>query len=300
MVSQLLAHAPFFALSYAIVFLGSTLAAGTRVRRVFAALIACPALVLPFVAPPGALLRFFLAVGASLMLARVIELARYPGVVELRLRLWHTVGVIDVLRARRVPSHVNRGAALRAIGFALLSAVSFFAVAATAEIDNEVMRYAGRWTAGAVLAYSGFDMMASSLVFLYGLAGVVAPPLHRDPILSKSVAEFWGQRWNRIVHRHLKLFVFVPMVRRGLSSSAAGAAFLASAILHFYIAAPSVGLRLAVLMALFFIVQYGLMLLERRLNVTRWPGSWARVWTVGSILLTAPIFIESALRVLGL
>lgn len=53
---------------------------------------------------------------------------------------------------------------------------------------------------------------------------------------STSVSDFWGRRWNQLVHGALKRGVFKPLVLKGYSKAlAASATFLMSGLMHEYI-----------------------------------------------------------------
>jgi hypothetical protein len=42
-----------------------------------------------------------------------------------------------------------------------------------------------------------------------------------------------------------------------------------------------------------------LLLLEAKLGQSRWPTLWRRVWTLGCMALTAPLFVEPTLHTLA-
>mgnify|MGYP003350367823 CR=1 FL=1 len=44
------------------------------------------------------------------------------------------------------------------------------------------------------------------------------------------------------------------------------------------------------------LLQVALLLAERGLGVRKWRPLWGRLWTIASLLLTAPLFIEPVLR----
>jgi len=101
--------------------------------------------------------------------------------------------------------------------------------------------------AAGLVALPGISMMfhVGGLRLLRGflrLVGYDVEQLFVDPLLAKSVSEFWGKRWN-IAFSDMNRFVFVAAVRTALEedlsvskakSKQAGifAAFVASAILH--------------------------------------------------------------------
>lgn len=63
--------------------------------------------------------------------------------------------------------------------------------------------------------------------------GYQTQPLMSNPLFgSKSPSDFWGRRWNLVVHTVLKNGVFKPVRRYFSKTTAVVAAFLASAAFH--------------------------------------------------------------------
>ncbi len=63
-------------------------------------------------------------------------------------------------------------------------------------------------------------------------AGVHAPPLMRAPLLSRSLGEFWGERWNTAFHWLTEKFLFRPLHRVAGVRAATLFVFLASGLIH--------------------------------------------------------------------
>ena len=73
------------------------------------------------------------------------------------------------------------------------------------------------------------------LLFITQFAtGMKAQPIMDNPLFeSSSPSDFWGRRWNLIIHQCLKDGVYKPVRSRGGSPAlAVGAAFLASGLFH--------------------------------------------------------------------
>ncbi|KAL7544477.1 hypothetical protein ACHAWF_007860 [Thalassiosira exigua] len=69
-----------------------------------------------------------------------------------------------------------------------------------------------------------------------GIAGVLTLDVFDDPMFqSISVSDFWGRRWNRMVHGVLKRGVYKPVRKRSSRTIAALATFVASGLLHEYV-----------------------------------------------------------------
>lgn len=134
--------------------------------------------------------------------------------------------------------------------------------------------------------------------FVYSGLGYDTPPLHRSPVLSCSIREFWGERWNLVVHRWLRRHFFWPLARRRRRSLGVVLAFLASAALHAWFIFAAVGWPLAGAMGAFFMLQGMLVVIEFKLGWSqRESGLTARAWALGGVLLPSPLFVEPALQV---
>ena len=65
------------------------------------------------------------------------------------------------------------------------------------------------------------------------LWGYQLEPVMKNPLLtSRSPSDFWGRRWNLVVHRVLKGGVFKPVRKYFSRTTAMIAAFLASGVFH--------------------------------------------------------------------
>ena len=83
-----------------------------------------------------------------------------------------------------------------------------------------------------LLGLFGFAMSAI-VQFGFGLKTNVSM---RNPMLeATSPSDFWGKRWNTLVHGVLKRGVYKPVRRHGSASMASLAAFVASALFHEWI-----------------------------------------------------------------
>ena len=62
--------------------------------------------------------------------------------------------------------------------------------------------------------------------------GVDAEPIMSKPILSKSLSEFWGKRWNLGFRQLAHDFIFRPMHKRVGAATAGSLVFVASGVIH--------------------------------------------------------------------
>jgi alginate O-acetyltransferase complex protein AlgI len=92
-------------------------------------------------------------------------------------------------------------------------------------------RYAVGWLGVAVIliaVHLGFaDLLSGGL----RRAGYPVRRLFRDPLLSRSLAEFWSRRWN-LAYVELNQVLFLPPLRRWFGRGAVPAAFVLSGAVH--------------------------------------------------------------------
>ena len=96
-------------------------------------------------------------------------------------------------------------------------------------------RFAATALVGGVWVLVAMDLFYSNLIILLQLLGFPIPMQlrHRHPLLSTSLSEFWGTRWNPIICRLLQDSFYKPLRHLGLPRLACViACFAGSAILH--------------------------------------------------------------------
>lgn len=144
---------------------------------------------------------------------------------------------------------------------------------------------------------------ALSLILHFGLcnllaqawrrAGFAVQPVFRAPLRSRSLGEFWGQRWNRAFSEMAAIAVHRPLAGRVGRGPARLAAFLASGLLHEMALSLPVragfGLPLA-----YFLLHGGLVAVEERFlrRNARVSGALRRAWTLVAVALPAPLLFH--------
>jgi alginate O-acetyltransferase complex protein AlgI len=125
-------------------------------------------------------------------------------------------------------------------------------------------------------------------------AGIQAPPLMNKPLMSKSLAEFWGRRWNTAFRDLTHRFLFRPLTRRlGVRAGLAGG-FVFSGLVHdLVISWPAGGGYGGP--TLFFSIQALGMLIERsrfghEVGLARGIRGW--FFTMLALLLPAPLLFH--------
>ena len=259
-------------------------------RRAAAILLGALGLVGPFLAPTeiaiakGACANL---VGAQFLM--LLDLALGARAWTARQRVLRVVAFVDPAVAKARTGGPDRRVLLRLLAFGTASGLLLW-IALSAE--GPLLR----WSAGLLLAYTAFEVLHASVVIPVQLLGLELPSFHLDPVLSRSVAEFWGERWNRVISGWLRAHCFRPLARRKQARLGIALAFVVRAALHVYIFWPAVGTRLALMVGLFFAIQPLFVLAERGLGLRRRPAWVGRAWTLGVLALSSPLIVEPFLQ----
>ena len=141
-----------------------------------------------------------------------------------------------------------------------------------------------------VLHFGTFHLLSCA----WRAIGIEAKPLMNWPILSQSVSEYWGRRWNRAFRDLAHRFLFQPLTARFGARWGLAAGFLFSGVVHDVVISLPAGGGYG-LPTLFFVLQAGAMLLERS-SFGRLLGLGAgwrgRAFTALTILGPAPLLFH--------
>lgn len=133
-----------------------------------------------------------------------------------------------------------------------------------------------------LLHFGAFDLLA----YLWARIGHPVERIMQAPWRAGSLAEFWGQRWNRAFSDWARVHVFRPLVRRWGTAGGTLAGFLASGLAHELVislpAAAGWGLP-----TFYFLLQGGGVLAQRK-----WKCLRHRVLTLAAVLLPAPLLFH--------
>jgi alginate O-acetyltransferase complex protein AlgI len=96
---------------------------------------------------------------------------------------------------------------------------------------------AGHEAAALVLACVAFSLLVHFGLFallsaFWSARGLPAPALFDRPLLSRSLREFWGRRWNRPFTEMTAALVHRPVARRAGRTAGLAASFAFSGVLH--------------------------------------------------------------------
>lgn len=152
---------------------------------------------------------------------------------------------------------------------------------------------------GATSAYFIVDGCARLAETIADATGFPIGDIHDAPIRAGTVAEFWGRRWNRAVHRLLSDDAFRPVAKRFGVAAGVMAAFFASAVLHLVPISVAFDVRWGLVMGAFFVAHGIIVLVEAKLGVARWPKVVRHAWTLSWFAVTMPLFVEPMLRSMG-
>jgi len=264
---------------------------GSRSTRIAVAIVSSLALAAPIVAgdrlEPFA--RGALALGVVMVFGRTAQLAADREPVPAGRRFLHAIAVPDMRHVARIRPSLARPELVRVLAFGLIGAL------AMTLLVHVPLPTIARWIVGGVFAYVTLDAFVALVIVIWRGAGfdVTRASIHDDPLLSRTVVEFWGRRWNRVVGSLLRSFFFMPFARRGRPWLGIAAAFAASTLLHVYLAWIVVGARGALLWGIFFAAQLPIVWLERRAKLA------GRAWTIGVFVLLSPLFVDPFLAVVG-
>ncbi len=275
--------------------------AGWPARAVAVAL-STSVLLLPFVleGPP-----FFTALVAQVLIVetwRVVEVVRTPSRYPRRERIARVVllpyefSFLERTERRWPLRDFAASTALFAVGVAALVIAS--------SLSPPVPPYAPRgwprWLGASAAGYLIMEGATRQWVLALLPCGWRHRPYQRHPILSRTLAEFWGVRWSSVVHEWLRSNVYEPLSRRGAPRAGVVAAFFVSALLHAYFVWPAAGPLPALWMLGFFVAHGGGMLLEAKLAIRRWGRLQSRLFVIALFVATVPLFMEPILRAVGL
>lgn len=152
-----------------------------------------------------------------------------------------------------------------------------------------------------------YTMLATSMFvhrLCLALAGFETLDSMRQPLLlSLSIKEFWGRRWNLVIHSLMRRSFFAPLAKRGMALRYVGAllAFIMSGLFHEYMWLVTNWYQMDTYTVgfpvLFFLIQFVLTALESILAKTQvgqkiaaLPGPVRTICTTLAILPFGPIF----------
>lgn len=183
---------------------------------------------------------------------------------------------------------VRRGAARLVLGLALVLAARFAWTRTASGLLATALALPGL---SFILHFGIFNMVAGA----WRYAGVDVHALFRAPLLSRSLAEFWGRRWNLAFSEMTAIGVYRPLSTAVGKPPALVVAFLFSGLLHEL--AISLPVRAGFGFPLLYFAIHGiLMLVERGLERAGRPvyrqAAVGRAWTTFWLVAPLPVLFH--------
>ncbi len=173
-------------------------------------------------------------------------------------------------KKRPKPTEWLFAAAKTAVGVALL-------VLSTVFRELPLLRgWAGMVGLIFVLHFGTFHLLSC----FWRTVGRDAKPLMHWPILSRSLSEFWGRRWNTAFRDLTHRFLFAPLASRIGAKWAVAVGFVFSGVVHDVVISIPAGGGYG-WPTLYFLIQGGGLLLEREIGTSR---------LLTAVVLLAPAF----------
>jgi hypothetical protein len=173
----------------------------------------------------------------------------------------------------------------RGLGNFVVGVALFFGVA---RLLAPYSLYAAGWVgmAGVVLAlhFGLFHLLSCA----WRRAGVQARPLMNRPVVSVSLGEFWGRRWNTAFRDLTHRFLFRPMTRRfGVRGGIAGG-FLFSGLVHELVISVPAGSGYGGPTVFFALQGLGILTERSRFGRAIGLGQGVRGWLFAMLVLVLP------------
>ena len=200
---------------------------------------------------------------------------------------WPGMDADAFLDATRRPAKPPASEWLWAFAKTALASILVWAVARQIPAD---LRLARGWTGmlGLVLLlhFGAFHLLA----LFWEFCGIDAQPIMARPLVSKSLSEFWGKRWNLGFRQLAFDIIFRPLHRRIGAVSASLLVFLASGLIHdLVISVPARG-GYGLPTAYFLIQGFGVAVERSSLGRRIGLQSGATAWLFLMIVAAGPAF----------
>merc|ERR1719387_2693490 len=155
--------------------------------------------------------------------------------------------------------------------------------------------------------YSTLAITGLSLQLVLALVGFDSLDSMRQPLLlSTSIKDFWGRRWNLVIHNLMKRTFFKPLAARGGAASRHAGAFLAfvmSGLFHEYMWLITNWFQMETytpgLPVCFFLIQFALTAIEAITakmwlgqRIAKLPSVVRTICTTLVILPFGPLFLQ--------
>jgi hypothetical protein len=204
---------------------------------------------------------------------------------------------VEAWTVARSPSPAGPGARWALSGAAILIGGGVAAALLLSLPLPERWRLAQAWCVWVLGVIAVFFGMTRLLAGFWNWLGRLVRPVFDQPVYARSLADWWGRRWNLAVHDTLTIAVWQPLRGRLGPVWASGAVFLLSGLLHELLLSYPAGGGWGG-PSVYFAIQAGGMLAERRSGLRRIlrAAPWRRAaWTLGVTLIPGPLLFHPPL-----
>lgn len=140
-----------------------------------------------------------------------------------------------------------------------------------------------------LLHFGLFHLLASG----YRKCGIAVQPIMQKPIKATTLADFWGQRWNRAFHDLAYPYVFKTVQKRWGLNMALVAVFLVSGIAHDLLISVPAGAGYG-LPTCYFLLQAAGIFIQRQTGWKNWFFTHAFT-ALPAVVLFHPPFVEKVM-----
>ena len=220
---------------------------------------------------------------------------------------WPGMDALHFLDEKNVPAKPPRYEWWFAAVKTLFGAMLLWNVTRKVPPDHELL--AG-WTGMVGVVFLLHFGLFHILSLVWRNVGINAAPVMRNPLLTGSLAEFWGKRWNTAFHELVSRFAFRPLRRIVHPAAATLLVFFLSGLVHELVISLPAGGGYGLPTAYFLIQGMGLNMerlpIGRRIGLGRGVRGWifaVLIVAAPAPLLFHPVFIHHVilpmLRALG-
>jgi hypothetical protein len=139
------------------------------------------------------------------------------------------------------------------------------------------------------------SLLLALMTLFYLPSGRLFPTLHDNPFLMRSIADFWGHRWNLWFSDWFRYALLAPLRRR--PALAVVMIFFVSGVMHEWVVHLPLylvtGRKLFGTMMLYFLLQTVGLLLERRCFAEKPVAKVVLAWLV--VFMPAPLVVNEGL-----
>mmetsp|Transcript_43611 Transcript_43611/g.69757 ORF Transcript_43611/g.69757 Transcript_43611/m.69757 type:complete len:312 (-) Transcript_43611:16-951(-) len=155
--------------------------------------------------------------------------------------------------------------------------------------------------AGGCYALFSLDVFGRVLQLVFIPFGLELPDLNRCPLVSTTLREFWGKRWDTVIQEILQHYIYVPLRHRSVSHPVAVfCTFAASGLIHVWpLIFAGLGLWSFLSVMCYFISQCLLLYVEESIKVPTWSSAILKnSWVLIAAGVPLPLIVDPTLSLM--